>query len=425
MISDSTNTWVPSMRRYIDEEALMKLIQRQGYLDFLRRNRERPIIKVVSGIRRCGKSTLFRLFKDELLADNVKPEQIISINFEELEYEHLRDYHALYQYILERMQPNEMNYIFLDEIQHCKNFEKAVDSLFIKNNCDVYITGSNAYFMSGELATVLSGRYVEIQMLPLSFKEFNLGLDEQYANLSLKEKFNLYINYGSFPFITKYNNFTDDSKDYLQGIFDTILNKDIARRLNIADTVSLENVTKFLLHSIGNKISPTKIANKLKSAGKSVDQKTVDKYIKGLVDSMLIYEAGRYNIKGKQFLSTQSKYYVVDVGMRNALVKSSESDIGHILENIVYLELKRRYKNVYVGEIDSGEVDFVSVNDNKYEYYQVSATTLDESTLKRELAPFGKIKDNYPKYLLTLDDVFSNADYNGVQKINVLEWLLK
>mgnify|MGYP000796430661 FL=1 len=175
----------------------------------------------------------------------------------------------------------------------------------------------------------------------------------------------------------------DDSKDYLQGIFDTILNKDIARRLNIADTVSLENVTKFLLHSIGNKISPTKIANTLKSAGKSVDQKTVDKYIKGLVDSMLIYEAGRYNIKGKQFLSTQSKYYVVDVGMRNALVKSSESDIGHILENIVYLELKRRYKNVYVGEIDSGEVDFVSVNDNKYEYYQVSATTLDENTLKR------------------------------------------
>ena len=164
---------------------------------------------------------------------------------------------------------------------------------------------------------------------------------------------------------------------------------------------------------------------KILPAGKSVDQKTVDKYIKGLVDSMLIYEAGRYNIKGKQFLSTQSKYYVVDVGMRNALVKSSESDIGHILENIVYLELKRRYKNVYVGEIDSGEVDFVSVNDNKYEYYQVSATTLDENTLKRELAPFGKIKDNYPKYLLTLDDVFSNADYNGVQKINVLEWLLK
>lgn len=403
----------------------MKTIERTEYLQWLERWKDKQIIKVVSGVRRCGKSTLFEIYKNKLLKSGVKKEQIISINFEDFAFENLTQAKALYEYITPLLLNDEMNYIFLDEIQHCKNFEKAVDSLFIKNNCDVYITGSNAYFMSGELATVLSGRYVEIQMLPLSFKEFNLGLDEQYGNLSLKEKFNLYVNYGSFPFITKYNNFTDDSKDYLQGIFDTILNKDIARRLNIADTVSLENVTKFLLHSIGNKISPTKIANTLKSAGKSVDQKTVDKYIKGLVDSMLIYEAGRYNIKGKQFLSTQSKYYVVDVGMRNALVKSSESDIGHILENIVYLELKRRYKNVYVGEIDSGEVDFVSVNDNKYEYYQVSATTLDENTLKRALAPFGKIKDNYPKYLLTLDDVFSNADYNGVQKINVLEWLLK
>ena len=389
-------------------------------MQWLERWKDKQIIKVVSGVRRCGKSTLFEIYKNKLLKSGVKKEQIISINFEDFAFENLTQAKALYEYITPLLLNDEMNYIFLDEIQHCKNFEKAVDSLFIKN---IYIFYKYAIY--GYLYAIVKLRPGEIQMLPLSFKEFNLGLDEQYGNLSLKEKFNLYVNYGSFPFITKYNNFTDDSKDYLQGIFDTILNKDIARRLNIADTVSLENVTKFLLHSIGNKISPTKIANTLKSAGKSVDQKTVDKYIKGLVDSMLIYEAGIYNIKGKQFLSTQSKYYVVDVGMRNALVKSSESDIGHILENIVYLELKRRYKNVYVGEIDSGEVDFVSVNDNKYEYYQVSATTLDENTLKRELAPFGKIKDNYPKYLLTLDDVFSNADYNGVQKINVLEWLLK
>lgn len=409
----------------IDRGDSMRIIQREEYLNWLKRWKDKQIIKVVSGVRRCGKSTLFEIYKQDLLKNGIDKNQIISINFEDFKYEDLTNAKALYEYITALLTEDKMNYIFLDEVQHCDSFEKAVDSLFIKNNCDVYITGSNAYFMSGELATVLSGRYVEMQMLPLSFKEFVHGLDEPYISLSLREKFNLYINYGSFPFITKYNNFTADSKDYLQGIFDTILNKDIARRLNINDTVSLENVTKFLLYSIGNKISPLKISNTLKSSGKSVDQKTVDKYIKGLVDSMLIYEATRYNIKGKQFLSTQSKYYAVDVGMRNALVKSSESDIGHILENIVYLELIRRYKNVYVGEIDCGEVDFVAVNDNKCEYYQVSATTLDENTLKRELLPFEKIKDNYPKYLLTLDDVFSDVDYNGIQKLNVLEWLIK
>ena len=403
----------------------MKIIERTKYLDWLKRWKDKQIIKVVSGIRRCGKSTLFDIYKEYLVSNGVTDEQIISINFEDYDFEELDTAKALYNYIKGLLNADKMNYIFLDEVQHCKEFEKAVDSLFIKNNCDVYITGSNAYFMSSELTTLLSGRYVEIEILPLSFKEFTGALDEPYSNLSIREQFNLYINYSSFPFVARYNSFTDDSKDYLKGIFDTILNKDIARRLNIADTTSLENVSKFLLHSIGNKISPTKIANTLKSSGKSVDQKTVDKYIKGLKDSMLIYEASRFNIKGRQYLSTQSKYYAVDIGMRNSLVKTSESDIGHILENIVYLELRRRYKSVYVGEIDSGEVDFVTIDGNNYEYFQVSATTLDENTLHRELSPFEKIRDNYPKYLLTLDDMFSNENYNGVIKLNVLDWLLK
>ena len=359
------------------------------------------------------------------MSTGVEQKQIISINFEDFEFSHLENASLLYQHIKSLLNDDSMNYIFLDEIQHCKNFEKAVDSLFIKDNCDVYITGSNAYFMSGELATLLSGRYVEIQMLPLSFKEFVLSLEEPYSKLTDAEKFNLYITYGSFPFIAKYNSFNEDSKDYINGIFDTVLNKDIARRLNITDTASLENVAKFLLYSIGNKISATKIANTLKSSGKSVDQKTVDKFLKGLTESMLFYKVQRFNIKGKQFLTTQSKYYTVDVGMRNSIVKSAQSDIGHILENIVFLELKRRYKNVYVGEQDLGEVDFVVFDGKKYEYYQVSATTLDENTLKRELAPFTEIRDNYPKYLLTLDTLLPNENYDGVVKLNALEWLLK
>ena len=403
----------------------MKTIQRCEYLDWLKRCKDKQIIKVVSGVRRCGKSTLFDIYKGYLLSTGVEQKQIISINFEDFEFSHLENASSLYQHIKSLLNDDVMNYIFLDEIQHCKNFEKAVDSLFIKDNCDVYITGSNAYFMSGELATLLSGRYVEIQMLPLSFKEFVLSLEEPYSKLTDSEKFNLYITYGSFPFIAKYNSFNEDSKDYINGIFDTVLNKDIARRLNITDTASLENVAKFLLYSIGNKISATKIANTLKSSGKSVDQKTVDKFLKGLTESMLFYKVQRFNIKGKQFLTTQSKYYTVDVGMRNSLVKSAQSDIGHILENIVFLELKRRYKNVYVGEQDSGEVDFVVFDGKKYEYYQVSATTLDENTLKRELAPFTEIRDNYPKYLLTLDTLLPNENYDGVVKLNALEWLLK
>ena len=403
----------------------MKTIQRCEYLDWLKRWKDKQIIKVVSGVRRCGKSTLFDIYKGYLLSTGVEQKQIISINFEDFEFSHLENASLLYQHIKSLLNDDSMNYIFLDEIQHCKNFEKAVDSLFIKDNCDVYITGSNAYFMSGELATLLSGRYVEIQMLPLSFKEFVLSLEEPYSKLTDAEKFNLYITYGSFPFIAKYNSFNEDSKDYINGIFDTVLNKDIARRLNITDTASLENVAKFLLYSIGNKISATKIANTLKSSGKSVDQKTVDKFLKGLTESMLFYKVQRFNIKGKQFLTTQSKYYTVDVGMRNSLVKSAQSDIGHILENIVFLELKRRYKNVYVGEQDLGEVDFVVFDGKKYEYYQVSATTLDENTLKRELAPFTEIRDNYPKYLLTLDTLLPNENYDGVVKLNALEWLLK
>ena len=399
----------------------MVQIQRKQYLDFLIRYKEEQIIKVVTGVRRCGKSTLFELYRDYLLTNGVNSSQIIMINFEDVEYEDLLDYRALYNYIKEQLLPDKMNYIFLDEIQHVAEYEKAVDSLFIKKNCDVYITGSNAYFLSGELATQLSGRYIELSMLPLSFKEFCQGLSD--SKMSNTEKFNLYLEIGAFPFILSHGYRRKEAREYLQGIYDTVLLNDVVKRKKITDVTMLKNVTKFLMHNIGNRFSPTKIANTMKSSGNPIDQKTVNRYIEGLTECLMFYEATRYNIKGKQILTQQNKYYTADIGLRNILVRNSESDIGHILENIVYLELIRRGYEVYVGQLDdNSEIDFVTID---VAYYQVSASTLDEKTLERELAPYKKVKDNYPKYLLTLDEVFREANYEGIQKLNVIDWLLK
>ncbi len=402
----------------------MVQIQRKQYLDFLIRYKEEQIIKVVTGVRRCGKSTLFELYRDYLLTNGVNSSQIIMINFEDVEYEDLLDYRALYNYIKEQLLPDKMNYIFLDEIQHVAEYEKAVDSLFIKKNCDVYITGSNAYFLSGELATQLSGRYIELSMLPLSFKEFCQGLSD--SKMSNTEKFNLYLEIGAFPFILSHGYRRKEAREYLQGIYDTVLLNDVVKRKKITDVTMLKNVTKFLMHNIGNRFSPTKIANTMKSSGNPIDQKTVNRYIEGLTECLMFYEATRYNIKGKQILTQQNKYYTADIGLRNILVRNSESDIGHILENIVYLELIRRGYEVYVGQLDdNSEIDFVTIDGENVAYYQVSASTLDEKTLERELAPYKKVKDNYPKYLLTLDEVFREANYEGIQKLNVIDWLLK
>ncbi len=403
----------------------MQRLDRTMYLDWLIRQRDKQIIKVITGVRRCGKSTLFEIYQDYLRENGVTDRQIISLNFEDIEYEHLLDYKALYHYIKEHLAEDQMNYIFLDEIQHVNQFQKAVDSLFLKNNCDVYITGSNAWLMSGELATLLTGRYVELPMLPLSFQEFCHGLAPDHAQDSLSDKFNQYITLGSFPYVLKYRYGIQEAREYLSGIYNTILLNDVVRRLKIADVNMLEDITRFMLFNIGNRTSPTAIANTLTSRQKKIDPKTVDRYIRGLTDSLMFYEARRYNIRGKEFLSTINKYYAADMGMRNMLVKGSASDIGHILENVVYLELKRRGFEVYVGQIGSdGEVDFVAMKDGKPTYYQVAATTLDEGVLTRELSPLQKIQDNFPKYLLTLDEIFGEMDYEGIQKVNVLKWLI-
>lgn len=401
----------------------MKRIRRKDYLDWLIKWKEHQIIKIVTGVRRCGKSTLFDIYQEYLLEHEVLNEQIIAINFENLDFEDLCDYKSLYKYIKSHLLPDKMNYIFLDEIQHVEDYQKVVDSLFLRENCDVYITGSNAYFMSGELATLLTGRYVELSMMPLSFKEFCEGLNN--SNLSLIDKFNHYLAIGSFPYVLKYGYQESEAKEYINGIYNTILLNDIVKRLNIADVNMLESITKFMMHNIGNRTSPNKISNTMTSNHKKINPRTVDRYIRGLTDSLLFYEARRYNIKGKQFLTTMNKYYVCDIAMRNMLVRSQDSDIGHILENIVFLELKRRYKEVYVGQIgQNGEVDFVAIENGNPIYFQVSQTTLDEDVLKRELAPLKQIHDNYPKYLLTLDEVFDDMNYDGIKKKNVLKWLI-
>ena len=406
-------------------------IDREEYLDFLIKSKDKKIIKVVSGVRRCGKSTLFEIYKDYLLKNGVEKIQIISINFEDMDYEELTDYKKLYEYIKSKIIEDKKNYIFLDEIQNVDKFEKVVDSLFIKENVDLYITGSNAYFMSSELATLLSGRYIELKMLPLSFKEYykakleyeKLEKKENRTLKTLMQYYNEYIVNSSFPYTLQLNNNLKNIYEYLSGIYNSVLLKDIVARLKIADVMRLESVVKYIFDNIGNLTSISKIANTLTSMGRKTDTKTVEKYIKGLVDGLLIYEVNRYNIKGKEFLSTLSKYYVSDLGLRQMILGNRNIDMGHILENIIYLELLRRKTNVYVGQFDKNEIDFVVINSNEIEYYQVALTVLDENTLKRELAAFKNIKDNYPKYLITLDDVLPNTDYDGIKVINALEWL--
>ena len=400
----------------------MPLIQREQYLEFLRRHKDQDVIKVVSGVRRCGKSTLFELFKQELLASGVKANQIISINFEDLEYEPLQESHALHEYIVERLIPETPMYVFLDEVQHVPQFEKVVGSLFIKPNVDIYITGSNAYFMSSDIATLLTGRYVQVEMLPLSFKEFHSAYSQQ--NLSDMDIYNLYIEHSSFPRLVHVED--DESIDeYLESILNTVILKDIVTRLKITDVPLLLDIIKYLLANIGSLINPTKIANTLTSYGRKTDNKTVEKYLQGLKDGLLIYEVDRFDVKGKALLQRNAKYYVVDSAFRKFLLSRTDSDRGHILENIVYLELIRRGYRVYVGHLQNGEIDFVAKMPHRLEYYQVSYSVMDDTTLRRELSPLEKLDDNYPKYLLTMDVLHKTDNHNGIEQKNVLDWLLE
>lgn len=396
------------------------LIERKEYLEKLIAFKDKQLIKVVTGIRRCGKSTLLEMFRDYLLKNGVLPEQIISLNFEDFDNEDLCDARKLYAYIKEHSIPDKMNYIFLDEVHHIEDFPKVVDSLYIRKNIDLYITGSNAYMLSSEIATLISGRYVQIEMLPLSFKEY---VSSTGSEADLARKYTSYLENSSFPYALELADHPKELRDYLEGLFNTIVVKDISLRKKITDPMMLRSLLRFLFDNIGSPLSSKKIADTMTSEGRKIDVKTVEKYIDALMESYVVYEARRYNIKGRQYLKTLEKYYVVDIGMRYMLLGSRSTDVGHILENVVYLELLRRGYDVYVGKVDELEVDFVAVESKRTTYFQVAATVRDESTLKRELAPLQSINNHYPKLILTLDDD-PEADYEGIRRVNALNWLM-
>ena len=387
------------------------LIERKEYLDKLLAWKDKQLIKVITGVRRCGKSTLMEMFQARLKKDGVGEKRILSVNFEDYDFYDLREPAKLYAYIKERLDPNAMNYIFLDEVQHVADFPRVVDSLYIKKNIDLYLTGSNAYMLSGEIATLLSGRYVEISMLPLSFREY---VESTGSTAELGRKYADYLQNSSFPYTLELRDNAREIKTYLDAIYNTVVVKDIAARKKISDTLMLESVTRFLFDNIGNPLSSKKIADTLTSAGRKIDVKTVEKMIEGLTESFILYRAGRYNVKGKQYLKTMEKYYAVDIGLRYALLGSRNADVGHILENVVYLELLRRGYSVYVGKVDEQEVDFVAMDDTGNKYYQVAATVREQSTLQRELLPLQKIRDHYPKILdgclYTVVKAFSELD---------------
>ena len=404
------------------------MVQRKEYLEKLIGWKDDDVIKVVTGIRRCGKSTLLMQYQDYLKSIGIEENQIIAVNFEELEYEELCDYKKLYAYIKDRLVADKITYIFLDEIQKVPSFEKVVDSLYVKPNIDIYITGSNAYMLSGDLATLLTGRYVEISMLPLSFNE--------YMQLSDKDKesaFADYIKYGGLPFVATMDR-TDDKVDtYLEGIYNTVIVKDIEDRQKrqesnsdkrkINDIPMLKTIAKYLSSVIGSPVSLRGITNYLVSSGRKISANTVSNYVDALIESFIFYPAERFDIVGKQLLKANKKYYMVDLGIRNHILPRKYYDLGFSVENIVFFELLRRGFKVTIGKYQENEVDFVAEKRGEFTYIQVTADMVSESTFDREMKPLYAIQDNYEKIVLTLDKL-TVGNYDGIKVVNVIDWLL-
>ena len=398
------------------------MIKREEYLNKLISLKDKQIIKVITGIRRCGKSTLFDLYEEYLLNNGVTPEQIIHINFEESDdekYKDIKTHSDLYNYVKDRLIKDKMTYVILDEIQFIPDFQKAVDALFIKKNVDLYITGSNSFILSGELATLLSGRYMEIKVYPFSLKEYQ----QAFPTLSKSDLFQKYITDSSFPFTLALNDNRRNILDYLDALFNTIIVKDIAIRRNLMDTSALKRVTKFISANIGNLVSIKKIPDTMSSDGQDISTHTVESYLSSLKDCFFLYSVPRYDIKGKEYLKTGEKYYISDIAMRNMLIGQKPQDYGHVLENIVYLELLRRGYQVFVGKVGDLEVDFTAIKGQDIEHYQVAWTAIEEKTLKRELQSLEQINDHNPKFLLTMDYI-PVTSHNGIKQINVLDWLL-
>ncbi len=405
------------------------MIKREAYLEKLRAWQDKNIIKVITGIRRCGKSTLLKLFADELLDHGVQPEQIISINFEEMEYEDLLDYQKLYQYIIDHTVAEKMTYLFLDEIQNVPKYEKVVDSLFVKEHYDIYMTGSNSYIFSGQLATNLRGRYIEITMLPFSFKEYH-SLQNQDQSKAFQE----YMKVGGFPYVNQYDMSDEQHHLYMEGLYHTVLLKDIEERLdrkekaartrNITDVTLLKSISKYLSTVLGSPVSIRSITNYFKSNERNISPNTVSSYLDALCESYLYYPVEQMDVVRKEVLKSNKKYYIVDIGLRNLILPRKEYDLGFTIENIVYLELIRRGYIVNVGKFNTTEVDFIARKKDVFTYFQVTASMVDQATFEREMRPLKRINDHYEKIVLTLDQ-FTVGNYNGIKVIHVIDWLLE
>ena len=400
----------------------MKLIQRNDYVQWLNKYRDKQVIKVVTGLRRVGKSKIFELYIEELKVSGVSAEQIVLINFEEMENAALKEKTALYQYIISKAQSDKMLYVFLDEIQAVPQFEEVVDSLFVKPNIDVYITGSNAKFLSSEIATVLTGRYVEINVLPLSFKEYC----DHYASTGKDRRalFMDYITYGAMPGMTMFELGSSEQREYIEGVYKTILEKDVLKRNSNASRQLVENILSYLIYNIGCLTTAKRMTDYINSNTAKVSYNTVSSYFDTLQDCYFIYKADRYDVVGKEYLKLINKYYVTDFGFKYYILNNRMVEIPQILENLVFLELKRRRYKIATGKVDDKEVDFI-VKDttDQIKYIQVAATVMEEEKLQQELRPFAEIRDNYPKYIITLDDYFV-ADHGGVKTINAIDFLL-
>lgn len=405
------------------------MVLRKEYLRILQSWKDEKVIKVVTGIRRCGKSTLLMQYQNELREQGVREEQIISINFEELEYEDLLDYKKLYAYLKNRLLPGERTYIFLDEIQKVPEFQKVVDSLYVKDNTDVYITGSNAYMLSGDLATFLTGRYVEISMLPLSYREFS-----EIMGRNSDEVFSEYMKFGGLPYLASMNRTEEKADTYLEGIYNTVIVKDIEERQSrkekepvkrkVNDIVLLKSIARFLASAIGSPISVKSVTDYLISSGRKISPNTVNDYMEALAESYVFYPAERFDVVGKQLLKVNKKWYMVDLGLRNHILPRKNYDLGFSIENIVYFELLRRGYQVNIGKYETSEIDFIAKKQGIYTYFQVTADMTAQSTFDREMAPLIRVKDNYEKIILTLDH-FTAGNYEGIKIKNVLDWLME
>lgn len=405
------------------------MVERKEYLDQLWAWKDEQQIKVVTGIRRCGKSVLLEQYQQKLLVEGVAPEQIISINFENLDYEPLKDYMELYRYLKERLCTDKMTYIFLDEVQEVPSFEKVVDSLSIKDQVDIYITGSNAYMLSSELATLLSGRYTEIKMLPFSFREYIAE-----TGLPKEEAFAEFMKTGGIPYVAAMNRTDEKVDQYLEGIYNTVIVKDIEQRQlrkekegntrKITDIALLKNIARYLASVIGSPVSMKSITNYLTSSGRKISQNTVSDYVDVLKESFIFYSVERFDIVGKQLLKINNKLYMVDMGIRNHILPRKRYDLGFTIENIVFLELMRKGYKINIGKYGATEVDFVVQKEGVLTYYQVTADMTAKETFEREMKPLRSIPDNYEKVVLTLDH-FSLGNYDGIKVVNVIDWLLE